>query len=257
MWKEVEESCYSHPIHDICCNEEVMGIALGRLTCNYWDGEVKWILGEKQLSLSYLTGISSLAFVSSQLLIAGSYDGSLYSIKEGESSELNDKKHPAHHSPVLKVRSSKKNQEKILSSSMDGQIKLWNVESTLSEVISFDKRNRAITDIAWNQYSDNSFTSVGEDCDIIVWDTRSFEPSIIEKESICPLSISYNPLKEFEFVIGKEDGSIVIKDERKLNESIYTASLHQDAIYSVSWTTNDYICSGGDDGVLSICDNSL
>merc|ERR1711862_528204 len=114
-----------------------------------------------------------------------------------------------------------------------------------------------ITDIAWNQYSDTSFTSVGEDCDIIVWDTRSFEPSIIEKESICPLSISYNPLKEFEFVIGKEDGSIVIKDERKLNESIYTTSLHQDAIYSVSWTTNDYICSGGDDGVLSICDNSL
>ena len=140
---------------------------------------------------------------------------------------------------------------------MNGQIKLWQVDSSLSEVISFDKQNRAITDIVWNPHTGTSFTSVGEDCDIIIWDNRSFEPSIIEKESICSLSIAHNPSKEFEFVVGKEDGSIAIKDERKLNESINTSILHKDAVYSVSWTDNNYICSGGDDGVLSICDESL
>ena len=113
----------------------------------------------------------------------------------------------------------------LLSSSCDGSICLWNIESvselysTIHPTSTYTEHTGVVNDVAWHKHHGEIFASVGDDKKIMLWDLR--------KESKKPthkidahfgeiLSLDFNPFNEYLLASSGADKIVSIWDVRNL-----------------------------------------
>eukprot|EP00960_Hanusia_phi_P049614 759668-Hanusia_phi.AAC.2 len=161
----------------------------------------------------------------------------------------------------------------ILSGSYDQKVCVWDINGTpeesrqgvkgLEPIHTFKKHSDVVSDVAWHPFCEDTFSSVGDDKVVMMWDMRAgSSPTSIHKVSQQPVnSISFNHINHHLFAIasGSTDSGVVkVWDTRKMDESLFIINSHTDVVDVVSWAPHSQyiLASGGRDRKVHILDTS-
>jgi histone-binding protein RBBP4 len=95
-----------------------------------------------------------------------------------------------------------------------------------------------VEDVDWNKHHDHVFASVGDDGQLLIWDTReAFAPcrkveAAHEKDINC---LAFNPGNEFLLATGSSDQQVALWDLRNLGQRMHTFEGHKSGVYQVNW----------------------
>lgn len=247
------------PIQHLSVANDVIAIACGSLTYDLWDGELTMISVENKMeSLLFKGGLSSIIKIPSGNYIASSFDGSLHTIYK-TNNKLEEIQIAAHDTPILTTCYSYTTNQ-LLSSSLDGQIKLWNLDQDRpKQIFEFYQQRRAATGISWRP-NEKQFLSVGGDATIKLWDSNTPKYSLSCNQKYSSLSVDWSTHDNNYFLTGREDGYVQLFDIRKLDLSLCEVQFHNDAIWAMS-SSGNYFATGSDDGTAKVIelteDNTL
>jgi len=132
----------------------------------------------------------------------------------------------------------------LLSGSDDAQICLWDVHGPLG---AGDKTVMAkdiytghlgvVEDVAWHSKHEHIFGSVGDDKQLLLWDTRkpSSDPSSrvsgVEAHQAEVNCLAFNPFNEFVLATGSADKTVAIFDSRNLSQVRVAFPKSRHAVY--------------------------
>lgn len=243
-------ACFQKPIHDIVVEDDFVAVACGSLTYNLWDGELIWIKEQKTQNLLFAGGLSSIIKIpSSQILIASSFDGSLHSIRD-TNEKLEESRISAHNSPITMLDYSYSSHN-FISSSLDGQIKLWSLDHDFPrQSFEFYQQRRSITGISCRP-NEKQFLSVGEDTNIVLWDLNTPKPSCVSTQKFSSFCAAWSSHDNNYFLTGREDGFVQVFDVRKFEKAFSEINIHNDAIWTMN-SCGNYFATGSDDGSIQI-----
>ena len=145
--------------------------------------------------------------------------------------------------------------EYLLSSSYDGSVCLWDINSNSSSPIhKYSEHKSECEDVCFNKKQMYIFASCGDDKTIKIMDYREGKPVLsIEGHTAEINSIDFNPENEFIYITGSSDKTIALWDLRKPELKLHSFIHHKEAIYNVKWNkrrTNIFASSGDDNKVL-------
>merc|ERR1712137_104382 len=271
MWKVGEEGDYPSSVHAMVL-ESAEGtsspsrlVATGYLTYNQWSGSLFWKEGsategtdqDHAPPLYFPEGLTTLTALSASdpsRYLVSTIAGTIHCIQRSECTLDEIQSTSAHDSPILSLDYQSESQ-KVISSSQDGVIKIWEVEETgaLRECAVAYQQRRAVTQVSWRPGS-SQFISVGEDAHIHLWDaSTNGAPVATTTQRMASLSVSWKD--SHWFACGREDGCVQVMDIRQLDQVVWesTTPWHKDAIHAVEWAASSpYLASGGDDGYVCI-----
>jgi WD40 repeat protein len=137
-----------------------------------------------------------------------------------------------------------KDKGKLLGSSRDGLICMWDVEgasklySSVDPVVKYEAHKASVRSIEWSMHFAEIFASAGSDKQLLIWDTRR-APSVpvyqINAHTEEVLSVSFNPFKEHILATSSADKTITIWDTRNLKTKQHSFKEHQSEVLSISW----------------------
>eukprot|EP00879_Flechtneria_rotunda_P023159 GHRR01024485.1.p1 GENE.GHRR01024485.1~~GHRR01024485.1.p1 ORF type:complete len:209 (+),score=74.26 GHRR01024485.1:1872-2498(+) len=143
----------------------------------------------------------------------------------------------------------------------------------LDHVVSvcFDRRQKlkghkkTVEDLVFQPRSTTNLASVGDDAQVLLWDTSSGNSPIaaIDKaHGNCDVhTVDWSALQDHLLATGAADGSLKVWDKRKLplngstaGGSLHTFVYHTDAIMRVEWhpTEKGILASGGEDHLVVV-----
>ncbi|KAI9215965.1 WD40-repeat-containing domain protein, partial [Blastocladiella britannica] len=102
----------------------------------------------------------------------------------------------------------------LLSASMDGKVKLWDVHNDRRVLRTFLGHNKAVRDIAFAPVHGKSFLSAGFDRYVKTWDTETGACTGAFTSGKVPLCVTYHPDQPHLFLAGQQDKKIVQYDTR-------------------------------------------
>jgi len=135
----------------------------------------------------------------------------------------------------------------LLSGSDDSLVCLWDVNQAAVEVqalTTFRGHSSVVEDVDWSKQQDHIFASVGDDSQLLVWDSREASPvkkvvAAHEKDINC---VAFNPFSEFLLATGGSDHSVALWDLRNMSQRMHSFQGHKNGVYQVSWAPfNDSI----------------
>ncbi|VFQ67805.1 unnamed protein product [Cuscuta campestris] len=132
----------------------------------------------------------------------------------------------------------------LLSGSNDCKICLWNIfatpnDKTLEANFIYQAHQSVVEDVSWHLKNENIFGSVGDDCQLIIWDTRTNKPQqsvLVHEKEVNYLS--FNPYNEWVVATASSDTTVGLFDMRKLSSPLHILSSHTDEVFQVEWDPN-------------------
>ncbi|KAK9805231.1 hypothetical protein WJX72_007327 [[Myrmecia] bisecta] len=157
----------------------------------------------------------------------------------------------------------------LLSGSDDAQICLWDISGNtkggrtggqeLQAKSIFTEHQGVVEDVAWHQRHDYMFGSVGDDKQLIIWDTRqSGVVQMHEAHSAEVNCLAFNPFNEYILATGSADKTVALHDLRNLKKPLHVFDNHSEEVFQIGWSpTNETIlASCGADRRLMVWDLS-
>ncbi|KAK9900831.1 WD40 repeat-like protein [Cystobasidium minutum MCA 4210] len=142
----------------------------------------------------------------------------------------------------------------LLSASEDTTVCHWDIKgytkanSVLEPLRVYRGHTAVVEDVAWKPDVDNIFASVGDDRQLMLWDTRGSgssgnQPtSKIEAHSAEVNCVAFSPSSPNHFLTGSADKTIGLWDIRNLKSKLHTFIHHQDEVLGLAWSpTNETI----------------
>merc|ERR1711956_149295 len=98
-----------------------------------------------------------------------------------------------------------------------------------------------VEDVAWHLHNSSLFGSVGDDCKLMIWDTRDKRydkakhtvDNAHTKEINC---IAFNPFSEYILATGSADKTVALWDMRSLKSKLHSFESHTEEVYQVGWS---------------------
>jgi histone-binding protein RBBP4 len=156
----------------------------------------------------------------------------------------------------------------LISGSDDALICLWDIQAAkpsenkmLSPLQVFKGHSSVIEDVCWHVHHENLFGSVGDDKQLMIWDTRSDSGKAshcVGGHSAEINSISFNPFSEFILATGSADKTVALWDIRNLKSKLHSFQGHTGEIFSVKWSPfhETVLASSGTDRRIHLWDLS-
>jgi len=153
----------------------------------------------------------------------------------------------------------------LLSGSNDAQICFWDINAASGRKVVeakqiFKVHEGAVEDVSWHLKHEYLFGSVGDDCHLLIWDTRTAAPnkpqhSVVAHESEVN-SLAFNPFNEWLLATGSADKTVKLFDLRKLSCSLHTFSNHTEEVFQIEWSpmNETILASSGGDRRLMVWD---
>ena len=187
----------------------------------------------------------------------GGGDGRLYS-RNGPIRASNDS------SPGVKQNTSEP-----YDPSDDAQICLWDVQGPLGEgaktvdALQIYKGHLGVVeDVAWHSTHQHMFGSVGDDKQLLLWDTRKpAKEATLQSVNAHDAEVNclaFNPFNEYVLATGSADQTVAIFDIRNLSNRLHTFSNHTEEVFQIGWSPKNetYLASCGADRRLMVWDLS-
>jgi len=137
----------------------------------------------------------------------------------------------------------------LLSGSDDAQVCLWDVHGPLGsgekEVVAKDiyvGHLGVVEDVAWHSKHEHIFGSVGDDKQLLLWDTRkpSSDPSSkisgVDAHGAEVNCLAFNPFNEYVLATGSADKTVAVFDSRNLSQRLHTFSNHTEEVFQIGWS---------------------
>jgi len=172
----------------------------------------------------------------------------------------------------------------VASGGTDKLVLLWNLQDAMESILDKntkpDKRRelanrtrleghkKTVEDLVFKPGSAEQLVSVGDDTQVLFWDTRSGTSPVTAvtkaHDSHDIHTVDWSGLSEHLLVTGAADGSLKVWDRRKLSygggnggkDVLKVFSFHTDAIMRVEWhpTAQGVLASGGEDHLVVVWD---
>ncbi|KAI5080590.1 hypothetical protein GOP47_0003773 [Adiantum capillus-veneris] len=155
----------------------------------------------------------------------------------------------------------------LLSGSDDARICLWDLsanpkgQNMVEAKQIYEYHSGVVEDVAWHLKHEHLFGSVGDDCRLLIWDTRksgdkplhSVEAHLAEVNCL-----AFNPFNEWVLATGSADKTVALYDLRKLSKPLHTFSNHTEEVFQIGWSPNNetILASCGADRRMMIWDLS-
>ena len=135
----------------------------------------------------------------------------------------------------------------LLSGSDDAQICLWDVQGPLGKgEKSVEAKDiytghlGVVEDVAWHSKHEHMFGSVGDDKQLLLWDTRKPASQATlsahnahQAEVNC---LAFNPFNDYVLATGSADKTVAIFDIRNLSHRMHTFSNHTEEVFQIGWS---------------------
>ena len=96
-----------------------------------------------------------------------------------------------------------------------------------------------VEDVDWHKHQSHFFGSVGDDCKLLLWDTRDSadKPTqAVEKAHDGDVNcLAFNPFSEYLLATGGSDNVVALWDLRNLKQKVHSFEGHNEGVYQVSW----------------------
>ncbi|MDP2436521.1 MAG: WD repeat RBAP46/RBAP48/MSI1 family protein [archaeon] len=162
---------------------------------------------------------------------------------------------------------NKKSEGHLLSGSDDSCVCFWDVNAapksakSLAALATFTGHASVVEDVAWHTFHPFFFGSVGDDKQLLVWDTRcppdepSYRVHAHSEEVNC---LAFSPFSEFLIATGSADKTIGLWDLRHLRTRLHSLEAHTDEVFQVGWDPHNQtiLASASADRRLNIWDLS-
>ncbi|CDP20641.1 unnamed protein product [Coffea canephora] len=150
----------------------------------------------------------------------------------------------------------------LLSGSNDCRICLWDISALPSDKVleasfMYQDHESVVEDVSWHLKNENLFGSVGDDCRLIIWDSRTNRPQhsfqVHDKEVNY---LSFNPFNEWVVATASSDATVGLFDIRKLSSPLHILGSHTEEVFQVEWDPNHetVLASSADDRRLMVWD---
>ena len=156
----------------------------------------------------------------------------------------------------------------LLSGSDDAQICLWDIAAvtkgsrTLDAKSIFQGHLGVVEDVAWHCKHEYLFGSVGDDKQLLIWDTRKPSDSAtlhtIEAHQAEVNCLAFNPFNEYVLATGSADQTVALHDIRNLGTRLHTFVSHTEEVFQIGWNPKNETILGscGADRRLMVWDLS-
>ncbi|KAJ7544739.1 hypothetical protein O6H91_09G091100 [Diphasiastrum complanatum] len=156
----------------------------------------------------------------------------------------------------------------LLSGSDDAQICLWDINAapkgqrTIEAKQIFQVHNGVVEDVAWHSRHEYLFGSVGDDRNLLIWDTRTSTAEkplhAIEAHQAEVNCLAFNPFNEWVLGTGSADKTVALFDFRKLSSPLHTLINHTEEVFQIGWSPKNetILASCGADRRLMVWDLS-
>lgn len=113
-------------------------------------------------------------------------------------------------------------------------------ESTILPLQTFKAHEGPVNDVSWNAFHENIFASVADDCQLMLWDTRTTtgRPTVAaasghEQGVLC---VAHNPFSPYLIATGSSDKTIGLFDVRNLSSRLHVFTGHSNEVYQIGWS---------------------
>lgn len=151
------------------------------------------------------------------------------------------------------------NTEKLLSSSADGEVNLWdlNVQTNigmLEPIKSSHKHQGKVNDVSWNSKNEFLYCSCGNDKRILFYDTREEKKTIAINTPLPVHKIAFNKFNSNLFLSSNNKHIIDLWDLRNTKIKLHTFKYHSKDISAIKWsdTNESMFISTGLDGAMVV-----
>ncbi|CAN1192500.1 WD-40 repeat-containing protein MSI3, partial [Linum perenne] len=150
----------------------------------------------------------------------------------------------------------------LVSGSNDCKICLWDIgavaqNKVLDALHVYEGHQSVVEDVDWHLKNENLFGSVGDDCQLMIWDLRTNQTQISVKAHEKEINyLSFNPFNENILATASSDSTIGLFDLRKMEIPLHVLSGHTEEVFQVEWNPNQetVLASSADDRRLNVWD---
>lgn len=135
----------------------------------------------------------------------------------------------------------------LLSASDDTTVCHWDINgysktnSSLEPLTIYKGHTSVVEDVAWHNLDENIFASVGDDRQLLIWDTRgnggAVKPtSRVQAHEAEVNAVAFAPHNENILITGSADKTVALWDLRNLKLKLHTFESHTDEVLSLAWS---------------------
>lgn len=155
----------------------------------------------------------------------------------------------------------------ILAASEDTTVCYWDIgkyskeNNALDPVTMFRGHTAVVEDVAWHNYHESLFASVGDDHQMLLWDTRESGASPkqrVEAHHGEVNAVSFSPASEHIIATGSSDKTAALWDLRNLGVRLHSLEGHTDEILQLAWSPHHetILCTASSDRRVNVWDLS-
>lgn len=133
----------------------------------------------------------------------------------------------------------------LLSGSDDQKACIWDISSATGNSVNVEPlinlnaaHGSIIEDVAWNNFDQNVFTTVGDDKKLKIWDMRDPKrpTSSIEGHVQEIMSVDCSPFDEFLLITGSADNTVAVWDMRNVKNKLFSLRAHTKDVNNVKFS---------------------
>lgn len=155
----------------------------------------------------------------------------------------------------------------ILCASEDTTVCHWDLNAyqkeskNLNPVRTYRGHSAIVEDVAWHNHHEHLFASVGDDRQMLLWDTRDSNevPKYrVEAHTGEVNAVSFSPASEYIVATGSGDKTVGLWDLRNLSTHLHSLEAHNEEILQIAWSPHHetVLCSASADRRVNVWDLS-
>ncbi|DBA97075.1 TPA: Chromatin assembly complex, subunit 3 [Trebouxia sp. C0004] len=131
----------------------------------------------------------------------------------------------------------------LISGSDDATICLWDISGRpmqgkrIEAKSTFSEHAGVVEDVAWHTKHEHMFGSVGDDKQLIIWDTR--QSGVVQQHEAHNAEVNclaFNPYSEYILATGSADKTVSLHDLRNLRKELHQFEHHNDEVFQIGWS---------------------
>ncbi|PWN51229.1 putative chromatin assembly factor 1 subunit C [Violaceomyces palustris] len=136
----------------------------------------------------------------------------------------------------------------VLAASEDTTVCHWDINGynkstkTLEPLKTYRGHSAIVEDVAWHNHHESLFGSVGDDRQMLIWDTREDAKSPkyrVEAHTGEVNAIAFSPDNEYIVCTGSSDKTVGLWDLRNLKVKLHSLESHTDEILQICWSPHN------------------